>query len=145
MKAQNMVKILLGGCPANLLLRPGRIFHPSFHPSFNFVILQDIAWRGAMLCGCESYPARPLPKHPNFLWDQLERSFWEDQVKAASAKAFAQGLRCPRRWNGARTLEQKILERKGFGDGTREEEELQLELSQSMRNDVNSLVEKYMD
>ena len=42
-------------------------------------------------------------------------------------------------------MEQKLLERKSFGDGTREEEELQLELSQFVRNDVNSLVEKYMD
>ena len=141
-----MVKILLGGCLANLLLRPGRIFHPTFHPSLNFVILRDIAWRGAMLCRRESYLARPLSKHPDILWDQHEgSSFGEDQVQAAGAKTFAQRLHCPRRWNGARTVEQKLLERKSFGDGTREEEELQLELSQFVRNDVNSLVEKYMD
>ena len=76
-----------------------------------------------MLCGRESYPARSLPKHPDILWDQLEGGFWEDQDKAAGAKAFAQGLCCPRRCNGAQAVEQKILERKGCGDGTREEEE----------------------
>ena len=35
MKAQNMVKILLGECPANLLLRPGKLFNLIFHPSLH--------------------------------------------------------------------------------------------------------------
>ena len=97
-----------------------------------------------MLCGRESYPARSLPKPPDILWNQLEGGFREDQVKAAGAKAFAQGVRCPRRCNGARAVEQKVLERKGCGDGAREEEELQLEHLQCVCNDVSGLVEKYM-
>ena len=91
-----------------------------------------------MLCGRESYLARPLPKHPDILRDQLEGGFWQDQVQAAGAKAFAQGLCCPRRCDGAWVVEQKILERKGCGDGKSEH-------LQCLRNDVNDLVEKSMN
>merc|ERR1711971_855749 len=95
-----------------------------------------------MLCRCESYPARPLPKYPDFLWDELERSIREDQVQAAGAKAFAQGLCCLRRCIGLRSVEQKLLEGKDCGLGTSEEEELQLELPSCLCNDVNSSIEK---
>ena len=98
-----------------------------------------------MLCGRESYLARPLPKHPDILRDQLEGGFWQDQVEAAGAKAFAQGLCCPRRCNGARAVEQKILERKGCGDGAREEKKTFRQHLQCLRNDVKGLVEKYMN